>query len=349
MLTYSKITRSKYSAISVWLSICCFMVILMIAIGGYTRLTESGLSITEWKPITGIIPPLNSEEWLIEFSKYQTSPEYLQHNSTISLSNFKYIYIVEYIHRLAGRITCLIYLLPLIYFFYHNKLYKKDLKVYCAILLLFVIQGTMGWYMVKSGLLSTPAVGHFRLAIHLCLAIGIYALLFWQLMKTKVDILLISNKNNLKNIKFTCIFSLVLLSLQIFIGALVAGLKAGLVYNSFPLMGNSFVPLEVDYFIPTIQSFNDPVFVQFLHRISAYLLTITIAIFIFMLVWTKNIRLKKIALVTSLALILQILVGILIIIHSVPIILAIFHQVLAVVLLSCLMRCYFLVNGTLEC
>ena len=268
--------QNKY--ISLWLKIMCLAIICMIFIGGLTRLTNSGLSITEWKPITGIVPPLTEKSWTQEFNKYRQSPEYLKINNSIDLPEFKSIFWVEFIHRIAGRITGILYLLPLMYFLFSGAISGAKIFVYLGGLILLIGQGFAGWYMVKSGLVSSPHVSHFRLAIHLLLAISLYAILFWQLMKQSFDIILISSKIHLSGINLWLNISLIFLFIQITFGAFVAGLDAGLVYNEFPLMGNSFVPTEIIFKNLTLESFYDPVFVQFVHRILGYIVAITILV-----------------------------------------------------------------------
>ncbi|KAJ6645058.1 Heme A synthase, partial [Pseudolycoriella hygida] len=331
-----------------WLIVCCCMVVVMIFLGGVTRLTDSGLSIVEWKPVTGIIPPFNNSSWQSEFVKYQNFPEYQQRNIDMSLSEFKFIFWLEFIHRLAGRITGLLYLIPLLYFFIKGKINRSSVFVYLTILILFFVQGFIGWYMVKSGLILHPYVSHFRLGCHLIIAVIIYNLLFCQLMLGSFDILLISHGLKLSSQKFFCLLSLILIYMQILLGALVAGLDGGLVYNSFPLMGNNFIPKEVTFDSLNIQSFNDPVFVQFIHRIGAYMVSISIILLGNSLVKLAHPKLKRVACAILLVLGLQILSGIIVVLYSVPISIALLHQIFAIILLSCISWCYFLLDVNIE-
>ncbi|WPY00260.1 Heme A synthase [Candidatus Trichorickettsia mobilis] len=328
----------------IWLSICSLMVILMIFLGGLTRLTNSGLSIVEWKPISGIIPPLTDNHWLEEFAKYQLSPEYLQLNNSMSLAEFKFIFWLEFVHRLAGRVTGLVYLLPLLYF-YRQGIIARTTKVYPIILLLFAVQGFIGWYMVKSGLEQMPYVSHFRLALHLIIAFIIYTLLFWQLMINSCKNKMILPGMNLQPLRLLCGLSLAMMYLQIIIGGLTAGLDAGLVYNSFPLMGTKFIAEEISISTIGFESLNDPVFIQFLHRSCAYLIIVTVSMIIFKLCYINNSKLRIINYCIILALILQVSAGILTIIYAVPISLALIHQIGAVILLSCLLWCYYSISS----
>ena len=336
----------RNTTVTLWLKIMCLAIICMIFIGGLTRLTNSGLSITEWKPITGIVPPLTKELWLQEFDKYKQSPEYLKINSSINLSEFKSIFWIEFIHRIAGRITGILYLLPLIYFLFNGAISGSKIWIYLGGLILLIGQGFAGWYMVKSGLDSSPHVSHFRLAIHLLLAISLYAILFWQLMNQCFDIMPMSSKINLSSCNFWLNISLTLLFIQITFGAFVAGLDAGLVYNDFPLMGRELVPSELTAKAFSFKSFYDPVFIQFSHRILAYIVTITILTSCFVGFKIQNLLLSKSLIYVILALIFQITAGILTLIYLVPITIALLHQLGAVTLLSSLLWVKYLVTNT---
>ncbi len=326
-----------------WLKIMCLAIICMIFIGGLTRLTNSGLSITEWKPVTGILPPLTEESWNLEFDKYKKSPEYLKINNSIELGEFKSIFWIEFIHRIAGRITGILYLIPLIYFLSNGTISGTKIFIYFAGLILLITQGFAGWYMVKSGLTLDPHVSHFRLAIHLLLAMFLYAILFWQLIAnsfsiTTFPILNLSPINNLLTI------SLILLFIQIAFGAFVAGLDAGFVYNEFPLMGDAIIPKEVTEKAFSLESFYDPVFIQFMHRILAYIVTISILISCLLGFKIKNSLLSKSLIYVMITLIFQITLGILTLIYVVPITIALIHQLGAVILLSSLLWVKYLVT-----
>lgn len=336
------LNRNKF--VSIWLIAMCIAIIFMIFIGGLTRLTDSGLSITEWNPITGILPPLDSETWKIEFGKYQQSPEYIKYNSGMTLEEFKPIYLLEFYHRMAGRLTALLYLIPLIFFIASGKISKNDLGIYTLGLILFACQGVMGWYMVKSGLISDPHVSHYRLAAHLLLAVFLYIIIFWQLMKNLFDPLLLPNNTSVTFQKFWCFASIAILLVQIVFGAFVAGLDAGLVYNSFPLMGDSFIPHEVSDINLSIYSFSEPVFIQFMHRLLAYILFIVITLFCFSSLKLKNNKYSISIFYVAIALCIQMLAGILTVIYMVPIPVALFHQFGAIFLLSCLLWSCFLLT-----
>lgn len=353
------IPSTKQKHLVIWLKLMCLAVICMIFIGGFTRLTHSGLSITEWKPVAGVIPPLNEQAWIQEFDQYKQSPEYLKINNHMGLAEFKTIFWVEFIHRIAGRVTGMLYLLPFVFFLINGIVRGKDVFIYIGGAILLVGQGFAGWYMVKSGLTSDPHVSHFRLAIHLLLAVLLYALLFWQLMRNchlehqplypgaqsatwgSHEIATDSSQSMLGHYLNLSLF---LLLIQIVFGALVAGLNAGLVYNEFPLMGETFIPHEVTLANISLQSFSEPVFVQFVHRITAYIVMVAIFIACFKGFKIKNPTLTKALIYLILALVFQVMLGITTLIYSVPLIIALLHQLGAVIVLSCLIWAKVVVN-----
>lgn len=342
---YNPLYTGRDRLVSTWLGIMCFAIICMIFIGGLTRLTHSGLSITEWNPISGILPPLNETAWQNEFNKYKESPEYLSFNLGMNLSEFKPLYLIEFIHRIAGRITGLIYIVPLIFFLITKRIRGIEIAIHILVTALFMTQGAIGWYMVKSGLLNSPHVSHYRLAMHLSLAVIMYSILFWQLMKNSFDILLIPPSQKILPAKILLIISLTILFTQIIFGAFVAGLNAGLVYNSFPYMGDSFIPHEIYFNQISLQSFGEPVFVQFLHRTTAYALGIALITTCLYLYKMNNMKLNKCASYILFSVAFQILAGIITLIYVVPITAALVHQVGAVLLLSTTLWGLFLIKS----
>jgi cytochrome c oxidase assembly protein subunit 15 len=334
--------------ISAWLGMMCFCIVLMIFIGGVTRLTKSGLSITEWNPITGILPPLGEDSWNIEFEKYKSSPEYKNINFGISLDEFKSIYLIEFIHRIVGRITGILYVIPLLIFFLKGYIKQNELSIYLIGLGLFLSQGVMGWYMVKSGLVFDPHVSHYRLAAHLFLAVLLYTLFFWQFLKSKADIMLLPESVSVCSQKSWCMFAIIILFIQIIFGAFVAGLDAGRIYNEFPLMGGEFIPYELKISDLSLKSFSDSVFVQFIHRITAYFLSIIIVIFCIKGLKIGNKKFSSVLFYIFFSLIIQVLLGISTLIYNIPIELALLHQLGAILLLSSLIWAYFLLKVTHE-
>lgn len=347
------IYRSKNTnrLVVIWLVAMCVTIILMIFIGGLTRLTRSGLSITEWNPVSGILPPFNQYQWEAEFAKYKQSPEYIRYNSQMSLQEFKPIYYLEFYHRIAGRFITLLYLIPLICFIIHKKIYLKNIRIYILGLLLLACQGLMGWYMVKSGLVSEPHVSHYRLSAHLMLAVILYIILFWQLLSnTFRSIVILTTSKSIYYLKILGVFIITLHLIQMIFGAFTAGLNAGLIYNTFPYMGGSLIPSEILNSKFSIDCLSKPVIVQFIHRVLGYTLVIVISIYCFFLsklkyrVFAMSIRYMLIAIT------IQIIGGIFTIIYMVPILLALIHQVGSIFLLSSLLWCYFLLSRTaLKC
>ncbi len=256
--------------ISLWLLLTTSLVALIIIVGGLTRLTDSGLSITKWDLFAGIFPPMSPDDWEKSFFLYKKIPEYKLINSSMTLDQFKIIYWWEYVHRLLGRAIGLIFILPLIYLTLKKKLSKKNLLSFYFILFLMLLQGFVGWYMVKSGLVDRTDVSQYRLSLHLTLAIFIFYLLLWNFLKN------ISQNNFESNIKisfhFPIIF-LIILILQISLGAFVSGLDAGQIYQTWPLMNHGYFPddsIFTDLF--SLKVFETPSLVQFIHRNLAYIM-----------------------------------------------------------------------------
>lgn len=325
--------------ISIWLFTCAAMVFLMVVIGGLTRLTESGLSIVSWQPIKGIIPPLGVIDWENLFAAYKQSPQYLKINSGMNLAEFKNIFWLEYIHRLLGRVIGLVFIIPLLFFIATKKIGKNLAIKLFLIFLLGAAQGLIGWYMVKSGLVDNPTVSHYRLALHLFLAFVIYALLFLLGLETRWNVILsVSERSNKilppgqardQNDRWLSLFITFLILFQVVLGALVSGTHAGLIYDDFPLMGGRIIPEDIFFLHPFWLNFlQNPAAIQFQHRLMA--LTLFILIFIFRL---RNPGDKGAGLLLAVA-IIQVLLGILTLVHHVPIVLASAHQAGALILFS---------------
>ncbi len=270
-------------AVSYWLFFCCFSVFCMIIVGAITRLSESGLSIVEWKPLLGAIPPLNEKDWLEVFEKYKSSPEYNKKNFWMGINDFKAIFFWEWFHRLLGRLIGVFYAVPFIFFLIKGWIPKGyKLKLIIAFIL-GGAQGFMGWYMVKSGLVDIPAVSHYRLTAHLSLAILIYAYMLWlglSLYKQSCKQQLFNTDNKLFS---HGLITLGALTITIFWGAFTAGLDAGLVYNdTFPMMGDKWIPEEMWFYKPMWYNFfENHAVVQFTHRwlaITTFIITISLTI-----------------------------------------------------------------------
>jgi cytochrome c oxidase assembly protein subunit 15 len=314
--------------LKLWLIILFLLIILMVAVGGLTRLTDSGLSITAWELFIGILPPLNINEWDFYFSEYKKIPEYKNINYGMTLDEFKIIFYWEYAHRLLARVVGLFILIPLIIFslkFKDNKYYSNK---YYWIFFLVCLQGFIGWYMVSSGLIENNDVSHFRLSIHLTLALFILCLIFWfilDIFKIKRFYKKISN--------LFLLFILKLIVLQIVLGAFLSGLDGGLIYNSWPDMNGSFFPNDIEFQdIMNTQLFSNSSIIQFLHRFTAYLLLFFIIILNYFFIKNK-LNIKNI-IFFDVAILIQIFLGIITLISGVEIKYASLHQLGSIFVLT---------------
>jgi Uncharacterized protein required for cytochrome oxidase assembly len=258
------VLRKEYSKfINYWLIALLFLIGLIIIVGGLTRLTDSGLSITTWDVVKGILPPLNANEWINAFNLYKEIPQYYLLNSNMTISEFKIIYYWEYIHRILGRILGLLFLIPFLYIYVKKIFTKKYNQNFFILFLLILLQGTVGWYMVKSGLIENTTVSHYRLAVHLNLALILFSAIFWYFLNiNQKQNKIFFNFNNINIFPKIFIF---LVFLQITFGAFTSGLDAGKIYQTWPLMNNHFFPddLTSNSFL-LFEIFNEPSFVQFI-------------------------------------------------------------------------------------
>jgi cytochrome c oxidase assembly protein subunit 15 len=318
----------------------------MIVIGGITRLTESGLSIVHWNPITGILPPLNETAWQTEFEHYQRSPEFQIKNAQFTLDDFKKIFFWEYLHRFLGRLTGIVFIIPFLYFSFTRKI--KDPKLFknlLIILLLGALQGYAGWYMVQSGLVDNPHVSHYRLAIHLGLALILLCFIVWEILKIRIPIINYVYPKHQK-IRNLLRFTFFLLGTQIIFGAFMSGLKAGFVYPTFPKMGKEWLPESITNAFQEmgLMSFvENPISVQFIHRwLGASILLFILWVFIKsrkeVISASQSKSIKMILHTTT----LQFILGVLTLLFSVPIFLGVLHQLIAVMLLMSLVVSYYL-------
>ena len=321
-------SESYIKYLKFWLISLFILIILMVAVGGLTRLTDSGLSITAWELFTGILPPLNNSEWDNYFLEYKKIPEYQNINFDMTLTDFKVIFYWEYAHRLLARIVGLFSLLPLIFFtlkFKNNNFYSNK---YYLIFLLICVQGFIGWFMVSSGLIENNDVSHFRLSIHLSLALFLLCLIFWYLLEIyNIDRFMV------KLPKFLLFSILALIVLQIVFGAFLSGLDGGLIYNSWPDMNGTFFPSDVnreDYL--SSQLFYNPSIVQFFHRFTAYILLIFITVLNYLFI-KKRLDILNI-LLFDFAILLQIFLGVITLLSGVEIKYASLHQLGSIFVLS---------------
>ena len=317
-----------------WLVTGCVLIACMVAIGGITRLTGSGLSITEWRPIMGALPPMNEAAWELAFQKYKQIPEYRLRNSHMDLAGFKRIYFWEYLHRNWGRMMGLVFLVPFIVFWKQGRLQGWLRERAWAILIGGGLVGVLGWFMVASGLQDRPDVSHFRLAIHLCAAFAVFALVIWTVFDIRLGKRAFQGDGTPQ--ARWARWLLVLLGVQIIWGAFTAGLEAGYSYNTWPLMNGEFMPANVLAFESTWTNFTDHRDgVQFVHRYLAWVVAAAILIF-------AGLHGRKPALSSAtrwllFCLVLQFVLGVFTILTRVHISLGVAHQCGALLLLTALL------------
>ena len=314
--------------ISIWLISMFWIISIMIVVGGLTRLTDSGLSITKWQLFSGLIPPLNHNDWITYFSLYKEIPEFKLQNYNMNIQEFKVIFWWEWAHRFLGRLIGIIYLVPLIYFSFKIKIYKL-LDLY-LIFFLICVQGFIGWYMVNSGLVDKIDVSHFRLSIHLLIAFLILSLIFWNYLKIKKNSIILNKINPIIPFLF-----LILIFTQIAIGAFVSGMDAGKIYNSWPLMGNSYFPDDNNFLnLFKLSAFSDPSLVQFMHRNLAYIIGIFYLLIFYKIYKNKMYELYNPVNILGFFIILQIILGVYTVIYGAQIYIASMHQLSSIFLVS---------------
>jgi cytochrome c oxidase assembly protein subunit 15 len=318
----SKIDTKDSRPVEIWLLVCAALIFVMVIVGGITRLTESGLSITEWKPVTGAVPPLTEQAWQEEFERYRQIPEYRERNEGMTIEEYKTIYWWEYLHRLLGRIIGAAFLLPYLWFLATGRVRGTLAKRLGFIFILGALQGALGWYMVQSGLADRINVSPYRLAAHLGLALAIYAAILW----TVFDLQSTGRQADQRAAELAVLVFIVML-----LGAFVAGNDAGMIYNTFPLMGGSLVPAGYFDFEPWWQNFfENPATVQFNHRVGG-VLTLFVALVYWMRAAGSGNPWPAIVLATTL---LQAVLGIFTLVLVVPTPLAALHQAGAMALLT---------------
>ena len=315
---------SHSGQIRIWLLSTIIMVILMILIGGVTRLTESGLSMVEWRPLWGFLPPISQFEWNRVFELYMKSPEYIFKNKGMSLEEFKEIFFWEYFHRLWGRLIGIIFIIPLLFFMIVKKIPKSILSKLFLILFLGGLQGFIGWWMVKSGLVNDPTVSQYRLTIHLSNALLILSLLIWVYLDVKEGVSQI--KPDFSFFMFSILF------ITIIAGAFVAGMDAGLMYNEYPFMGDSLIPENYGEY-QLLDPFENPASAQFHHRHLALFTTLCTLFYCYKYYFeSEDKKVKKLSLLISIVVCSQFTLGIITLINMVPVYLGAIHQTGAVIL-----------------
>ena len=314
-----------------WLLSILILIGLIVIVGGLTRLTDSGLSITRWDVVSGIFPPFSEKGWDEAFNLYKKIPQFYLSNPDLTISEFKVIYYWEYFHRILGRILGLAFIIPLL-FFYYKKVFSREYNIkFLLLFLLILIQGTVGWYMVKSGLVENTTVSHYRLAIHLNLALILFSATFWYLLNlknTQSIIFFNFSKNNI----YLKIFIL-LIFLQITFGAFTSGLDAGMLYQTWPLMNQNYFPDDISFNNNLFDLFNRPSFVQFIHRNLAYLIVLYTLIILFFVLYKRRTDLYKSAFLLVSIIFVQAFLGILTLLSGVNIVFASMHQLSTIFLL----------------
>jgi cytochrome c oxidase assembly protein subunit 15 len=328
--SFNDVARKR--RVAIWLFSVCALVFCMVVLGGVTRLTGSGLSMTDWRPVTGVLPPMSEAAWQAEFDRYQASPEFEHVNSHMDVEAFKGIFWLEYLHRLLGRLIGLAFLLPFLWFALRRDVQPREYPRYLAMFALGGLQGLLGWYMVKSGLVDVPHVSQYRLTAHLAMAFLVFGFMFWTALS-----LWFSADGEGRHPWFGRTVALTgLVATTILSGGFVAGLKAGKIYNTFPLMGDKLVPEGLFAMTPAIRNvFENTTTVQFDHR----LLALTTLALIVLYWWrSRAVLLPRRASLAATALMhtafLQVALGITTLLMSVPVLLGALHQATAMLLLT---------------
>ena len=326
------------SFFSKWYAYGIVLMVVMIAIGGITRLTDSGLSMVDWQPVAGILPPITNNDWEEEFNHYKQYPEYKEINLDMTLSEFKIIFFWEYLHRMVGRLIGLFFIIPLVYLLYKKRISKNDLKVVSTIILLIISQGLLGWYMVMSGLSQNPFVDHIRLMLHFMMAMILVSYTYLQYLKKSS----LNSKKFLMSHKSTLLFFIIVL-IQIIFGTFTAGLKAGYIFNTYPLMNNSFFPYQILY-NSSLGFFNNIInnlpTVQYIHRTIGLIILLWAIYIIIQAYKEKDEYLDEFKLSTII--IIQFLLGVLTLLTSVNIYIALLHQINATFIIILFVKLIYL-------
>jgi heme a synthase len=319
--------QSNYKFVVAWLLTGCLLIYVMVVVGGITRLTGSGLSITKWKVITGTLPPLTAEAWQQEFESYKQTPQFKLINSDFTLSDFKGIFWWEYIHRLTGRLIGFVFLIPFLWFWIRKKLPDGFMKKALVLFVLGGLQGFLGWFMVMSGLSENIYVSHYRLAVHLISAFTVFGFTFWYALDIAWPVSAVSADGS-RELKKTAILLFFVILLQLIYGAFVAGLKAGYGYPTWPKMGNQWVPDDVIALEPLWKNFLEGhAGVQFIHRYLAYVVVLIVGIIFFRASKMQiTARQRKIINTLGVIVLVQFSLGVITLLYGVPIVIAVLHQ-----------------------
>lgn len=316
-----------------WLTLFSFFVAFLVVFGGFVRLTRSGLSITEWNPVSGTLPPLSEQAWLEEFIKYQATPEFQQINFNMTLEEYKYIFYIEWFHRLLARLVGLIYAVPLFYFLWIRAIPWRAFSIYFVMGMLFIAQAFAGWIMVASGLVDRPSVSHFNLTIHLFLALTLFGLAIWTALGHKYGFPVKTRKTSWSLPTKLSLLAFVVLIIQIAYGGMTAGLKAGHVSDTWPLMLGKLIPANL--FSSWTNLLEVPQTIVFIHRWLGFLGLILVPL-VYSIVkrqkYPREILIGMRWLIAAVA--LQITLGVITVLSSVNIVIALLHQANALLLLG---------------
>ncbi len=322
---------TKNSAVMKWLFVFAIIVAFLVVFGGFVRLTRSGLSITEWNPISGVMPPIGQQAWVDEFAKYQDTPEYKEINTGMTLEEYKFIFYMEWIHRFIARLAGLFYAIPVFYFLFKKTIPFKEFAIYFVMGMLFIAQAFAGWAMVASGLVDRPSVSHFSLTIHLLLALALLGLSFWTALGHKYGFPEPGKKTKWSLPSKLALTAFILLIIQIIYGGMTAGLKAGHVSDTWPLMFGKLIPPNL--FNSLTNLFETPQTIVFIHRWFGWLVLIAIPVIYYYAKkqnYPQGIQ-KGLIWLTGIAA-LQIVLGVLTILSYVNIVIALTHQANALIL-----------------
>jgi cytochrome c oxidase assembly protein subunit 15 len=336
--------QNRSFPVGIWLLICAGMVFVMAVLGAITRLTGSGLSMVDWQPVKEFLPPLSAPAWQEQFQAYQHSPQYLAVNQGMELADYKHIFFWEWFHRLWGKLIGIVFLLPFLWFIATRRVPRSLVPKLALLFLLGGLQGFVGWFMVRSGLIDRPSVSHYRLAMHLTLALALYAALVCAGLSVLRGQESVIRKTNLQ---LHLWLVLILACTTMVWGAFVAGLQAGLIYNTFPLMEGHLIPTEMWFLQPLwLNFFANHAAVQFTHR----LLALTTAVVALLLAIRGSHRdqppaIRIAAIVLGLGITLQVSLGIATVVYAVPVALGALHQAGAITVLTILVVLLFLTHA----
>ena len=340
-MQFTELNFNYHKPLMIWLLLLTIMVFLIVVIGGLTRLTDSGLSMVDWRPLLGTIPPLNQSQWLKVFNDYQQTPEFMYVNKNMTLDEFKYIFWWEWFHRFFARLIGIVFIFPFFYFYFKRYLNSFFYKRFAIIFGLGLVQATVGWWMVKSGLQNDPYVSPYRLTFHLSNAIIIYALLLW----TSIEYFHLKSINfiNIKSKKFLILTSIILVFITILSGGFMAGSHAGQSFNTYPLMNGKIIPDDIYLAeMGILNLFENTVTINFNHRwIATLTFVYTFSLFLYLFISKITKLQKSIIVLVLLILSLQFFLGVMALLSNVAIQYASLHQTNSLLLLSILLLAYF--------